>query len=149
MACSDPARRDFDFWIGNWEVRNPAGEVVGHNRIRRTVNGCGLREEWRGRRGLRGTSLNSWSAERGVWHQIWIDSAGSLLLLEGGMRDGTMVLEGNTIDPEKPGVIIHSRISWSVVGGDPDRVRQHWQTSSDGRSWETVFDGHYVRLKAP
>ena len=146
MTCMDPGRREFDFWLGDWEVRNPDGEVVGHNRIRRTVGGCGLREEWRGKRGLRGTSLNAWDEERGVWHQTWIDSAGTLLLLEGGLRDGAMVLEGETADPEQPGATIRHRISWSVVDGNPAHVRQHWQQSTNGETWETAFDGHYRRV---
>ncbi len=145
MACSDPSRREFDFWLGDWEVRGPKGRVVGHNRIRRTVDGCGLREEWRGAGGVVGTSLNIWVAERGVWHQTWIDSTGTLLLLEGGLHAGVMVLEGDSADPEQPAKTIRNRISWSVVDGDPDHVRQHWQTSTDGKKWETAFDGHYIR----
>jgi hypothetical protein len=145
-TCKDPAYRQFDFWLGDWEVRNPGDEIVGHNRIRRTAGGCGLREQWRGRSGLVGTSVNTWSVERGVWHQTWIDSAGTLLLLEGGLRDDAMVLEGTTVDHEQPGGVAHHRISWSVVGGDPDRVRQHWQTSADGVTWETAFDGRYFRI---
>lgn len=61
MACNSPAQRQFDFWLGDWEVRDPDGQLVGRNRIRRVVGGCGLREEWRGKSGLVGTSLNAWS----------------------------------------------------------------------------------------
>ncbi len=140
-------RRQFDFWLGEWDVRTPDGALAGHNRIRRTVGGAGLREEWRGKGGLRGTSLNAWSAERGVWHQTWIDSSGTVLLLEGGLRDGVMVLEGSTADEDRPGETLRHRISWSVEDGDPGRVRQHWQTSADGKAWETAFDGRYRRIR--
>lgn len=142
--CTAPECRQFDFWLGSWEVTDPEGQVVGHNRITRAVGGCGLREQWRGVRGLLGTSLNAWSAVRGAWHQTWIDSSGTVLLLDGGLRDGTMVLEGRMPSPD--GAVQRHRISWSQIGGDPDLVRQLWETSADGASWEILFDGRYRRM---
>jgi hypothetical protein len=141
--CSEPEHRQFDFWLGEWEVRDPEGTLVGHNRISRLFDGCGLLEEWRGVSGLRGTSLNVYAAGRGHWHQTWVDAGGTLLLLDGGLRDGAMVLEGTTPGPR------HHRISWSLVDGDPDRVRQLWETSPDGQAWSVLFDGRYKRSAAP
>jgi hypothetical protein len=37
-----------------------------------------------------------YDAARQVWHQTWVDSSGTLLLLEGGLRGKSMVLEGQT-----------------------------------------------------
>ena len=38
----------------------------------------------------------------------------------------------------------------SELDGDPDRVRQHWESSSDGgTTWTTAFDGVYVRQDEP
>ena len=136
--CADPRHRDFDFWLGTWEVRDPDGNLVGHNRVTRLFDECGLREEWTGAGGLRGTSLNVFAAKRGRWHQTWVDSSGALLLLDGGLRNGARVLEAT-------GGPLRHRISWSRIHGDPDRVRQHWETSADGRTWETAFDGRYLR----
>lgn len=146
--CSSPEHRQFDFWLGEWEVRTATGDAAGRNTIQRTAGGCGLREEWRGARGLVGTSLNTYSVERGTWHQTWIDSSGTLLLLDGGIRGGAMVLEGEAPAGGSEGPTVRHRISWSVVDGDPDHVRQHWETSEDGIAWETAFDGHYHRLPA-
>ena len=139
------AYRAFDFWIGSWEVRDPEGVFVGRNRITRLFDGSALREECRGVSGLHGTSLNVYVPSRGVWHQTWIDSAGNLLQLEGGLRDGAMVLEGVTADADAPERTVRHRVSWSIVDGDPDQVRQHWQVSTDADAWETVFDGRYRR----
>ena len=147
MKAREPDHhREFDFWLGDWDVHDLAGEFVGHPRIRLAVSGRGLREDWRGKSGLVGTSLNAWSDERKCWHQTWIDSAGTLLLLEGGRQGDAMVLEGTTRDV-KEGAVTQHRITWSVIDGDPDRVRQHWETSGDGSSWETLFDGRYLRRK--
>jgi len=146
--CAADEHRQFDFWLGAWEVRTPSGELAGHNSISRIAGSCGLREEWRGVRGLLGTSLNTYSEARGAWHQTWIDSSGTLLLLDGGLRDGTMVLEGEAPLPGAGTGTLRHRISWTVVDGDPDHVRQHWETSGDGTGWETAFDGRYRRLRA-
>ena len=142
--CDAAEYRHFDFWLGDWAVRTPDGKLCGHNRISSIVGGRGLREEWQGAGGVTGTSLNIWSAERNAWHQTWIDSTGGLLLLDGGLRDGEMVMEGDGVGDE--GRPIRHRITWAKVEGDVDRLRQHWETSADGgQTWETAFDGHYTR----
>lgn len=138
--CADPARHQFDFWLGEWTVHDPTGRVVGHNRITPLFDGCALREEWQGVGGVRGTSLNTYSAATGRWHQTWVDSGGDLLLLDGGLVDGSMVLEGVNAGR-------HHRITWSAAEGSHDDVRQLWETSPDGSSWQTVFDGRYSRSR--
>lgn len=143
--CTGDLYHAFDFWIGRWDVHDADGFLIGRNRITRLFDGCALREEWRGLSGLRGTSLNVYVPSREVWHQTWVDSAGNLLQLEGGLRDGAMVLEGITADADVPGRIVRHRASWSIVEGDPGRVRQHWQISTDEAAWETAFDGRYRR----
>lgn len=145
-ACAAPEHRQFDFWLGEWEVRDPEGRLVGRNHITTLFDGCALHEEWRGESGHRGTSLNAWSPQRGAWHQTWIDSSGMLLLLDGGLRDGAMVLEGSAPLPDRPERVLRHRITWARIDGDPDRVRQHWETSVDADAWETVFDGRYFRV---
>jgi hypothetical protein len=133
--CSAPEHRQFDFWIGDWEVRRPDGEVAGRNVIEPILGGCALRESWTGAKGMRGTSLNTYSALDGKWHQTWVDEEGTLLLLSGALRDGKMVLEGETP--------VRHRITWSPL--EDGRVRQLWETSPDsGATWNVVFDGTYV-----
>ena len=141
---SSDEHREFDFWLGEWEGRNPAGEVVGHNSITSILGGCVLLEEWTAAGGAyRGKSFNIWDGSRERWHQTWVDVGGTLLELDGALRDGTMVLEGETVDRE--GRTIRNRISWTPSGDGT--VRQHWETSKDGGStWETAFDGIYARV---
>ncbi len=143
--CSEPERHHFDFWLGEWEVREPDGELAGRNRITPLFDGCALREEWQGTSGFRGTSLSAWSPETGRWHQAWVDSSGLLLRLEGELRGGSMVMEGEARLPGRDARVVRHRISWSPVDGDPDRLRQHWELSAEGGAWETVFDGRYQR----
>lgn len=144
--CSAPEYRQFDFWVGEWEVVTPAGQPAGTNRISRILKDCVLLEEWTSASGNKGRSFNVYSRSGRMWHQTWVDDAGVLLLLEGGIRDGNMVLEGETKRPDGSGVL--NRITWSVVDGNPDTVRQYWQTSTDGgETWTTAFDGTYRRKR--
>src|SRR5918996_1555494 len=44
--CAAPEYRQFDFWLGDWNVYNPAGALVGTNRVTREFDGCVLQEHW-------------------------------------------------------------------------------------------------------
>jgi hypothetical protein len=139
--CSAPEHRQFDFWIGDWEVRGPQGRLVGLNRIEAGYGGCVLHERYRTERGYSGERLNAYDAGRRVWHQTWVDSAGLVLLLEGGWRDGRMVLEGRITDAE--GQVAQHRISWTP--NSDGSVRQHWESTDANGRWSTTFDGRYTR----
>ena len=142
--CAAEANRHFDFWEGRWMVRASNGALAGHNTISVILGECVLQEHYTTPSGYEGYSLNMYDASRGVWHQTWTDNGGLLLLLEGGYEDGRMVMQGETVGPG--GTPVLNRITWSRVNGDPDRVRQHWESSTDGgASWATGFDGLYIR----
>lgn len=141
--CTSPEAGQFDFWVGEWEVQLSNGTVVGHNTIEKILNGCVLRESYYTPSGYAGESFNIFDASRGVWHQTWVDVGGLLLTLEGGLEDGSMVLEGVVQGDDGP---VRQRITWNMIDENPDRVRQLWETSSDnGKSWSVAFDGVYVR----
>jgi hypothetical protein len=140
-ACDTAAHRAFDFWVGQWQVKKTDGNTAGANRIDREYGGCVLHEHYTTAKGYSGESLNIYDASRKVWHQSWVDSDGLLLLLEGGIRDGKMVLEGQTNSGD--GKVTKHRITWT-----PNRdgsVRQFWESTDDQGKWVTAFDGLYVR----
>jgi hypothetical protein len=143
-ACSTGEHRQFDFWLGEWEVRDPAGKSVGRNGIVAIHGGCALQESWNGAGGFSGTSLNAYDTDRKQWHQTWVDSGGGLLKLDGGIVDGKMVLTGDALTSDTPPKASRQRIAWTPL---PDgRVRQLWEASTDGgKSWTVVFDGFYSR----
>jgi hypothetical protein len=139
-GCKAPEHRQFDFWVGDWDVTTPAGKPAGHNHIESILGGCALRETWTGAGGSHGTSYNAWDRQRRRWHQTWMDDDGLVLRLEGALKDGKMVLEGETLDSSGSAVL--NRIIWQETG--PGAVRQLWEVSSDGRkTWRVVFDGRY------
>jgi hypothetical protein len=145
-ACESAEHAQFDFWVGEWRVERASDSaVVGHNIITKKLGGCVLHESYTTPAGYAGESLNIYDGSRGVWHQTWVDVGGLLLRLDGGLRGEAMVMEGPGKDAQGREII--NKISWSVVDGDPDRVRQHWEVSGDGGdTWTTAFDGIYVRL---
>ena len=134
--CTLPEHRQFDFWIGDWQVHKPDGSFVGINRITREYGGCVIHERYATGRGYSGESLNAYDAARKVWHQTWVDDTGLLLTLEGRWDGKQMVLEGN-----------RQRITWTpdAQGG----VRQLWEAADEKGAWSVVFDGRYTRQRAP
>ncbi|ACV27809.1 hypothetical protein [Kangiella koreensis] len=137
-SCSSKEHRQFDFWIGEWEVFNPEGQKVGENTITQVLDGCALHENWHSEGAFRGNSYNIYDASRGVWHQSWVDNTGTLLRLEGGFKDGAMELTGETQSDK--GKLLN-RIRWTQ---EEEHVRQVWQVSQDGgEQWKTIFDGLY------
>ncbi len=141
--CSLPEHRQFDFWIGEWDV-TVSGKQAGTNSIQPILGNCVLLENWAGNGGVSGKSFNIYDSAKGKWQQTWVDSGGNVLELYGGFNNGAMQLAGETAG--KDGKKTLQRITWHPI--DNDRVRQHWEQSQDGgKTWSTAFDGLYTRKK--
>lgn len=139
--CDSPEHHQFDFWAGVWDVSGRNGQVAGTNTITPILGGCVLQEHWRGAKGMEGVSFNRYDTSDHLWHQTWVDSTGSQLVLSGRLVDGRMVLAGDAHDAH--GAAVRDRITWTP--GDDGTVRQVWeQSKDDGRTWTTVFDGLYA-----
>ena len=142
MRCEAEEHRQFDFWLGEWDVYGgPKGDtLVGTNRIERSENGCWLIEHWRGASGNHGTSTNAWDVQFKRWRQFWVGGDGVVLRLEGGRLGQAMVMIGDL--PDGKGGTQRQRITWTP---QPDgAVIQQWDTSDDdGGSWQASFRGIY------
>lgn len=145
-GCSNPQAREFDFWIGRWQVTEK-GKPAGVNAIERILDGCALMENWTGAGGSSGKSLNFFDAADGQWHQTWIDGSGGALFLAGKFANGAMRLEGvRPASANQPAT--RHRITWTP---NPDgTVRQLWESTPEGaEQWTVLFDGIYVRIEQP
>ena len=141
--CPAPEAKQFDFWIGDWDVFTPDGKLAGTNRIAK-IYGCVLHESWKAAK-MEGQSFNIYDPDRGMWHQTWVDSTGSLLVIEGAFRDGSMRLSDATLPGKKDAKQLNEIIWTPNADGS---VRQHWRVSADGgKTWTTSFDGKYVRSR--
>src|SRR6185295_12235235 len=116
-ACDGAEHRQFDFWLGEWEVRDPQGKLVGRNRIEKAHDGCVLIEHWTSVARVTGTSVNVYDRDRGKWHQTWVDSGGGLLQLDGGRNGAAMVLAGDAYDADAPAKVARQRITWTPQPG--------------------------------
>jgi hypothetical protein len=142
-GCPAEVRRQFDFWVGDWSV-TVNGQHAGDNRIDRILEGCALLENWTGKGGMSGKSLNFYMPASERWHQTWVDDRGGSLELDGRFTDGKMVLSGSQKDPAGKTTI--NRITWNALPSG--QVRQVWeQSGDDGKSWTVAFDGLYTRKK--
>ena len=141
---SRPEYRQFDFWVGEWDVRNPQGQQAGTNSVQLILGDCVVFENWTGARGGHGKSFNVYNAAKGKWQQTWVDNSGGVLELFGEYKDGAMRLAGETKRPD--GKVTTERLTFTKL--DDGGVRQLWEQSTDGgKTWTIAFDGTYVRKK--
>ena len=139
-----PEYKQFDFWVGEWDVMNQ-GRIVGTNSVQRIVDGCIILENWAATQGGTGKSFNYYDANTGKWHQDWVGSGGGVVHLSGVYKDGAMRYEGVTVASNGGKTL--ERLTFFNLG--PDRVRQFWEQSrDDGKTWTVAFDGMYVRKKS-
>ena len=141
IPCGAPENRQFDFWVGDWQVHRPDGSFAGMNRITLEYGGCVVHEHYATGRGYSGESLNPYDAARKLWHQTWVDDSGLLLMLDGHWDGKSMLLEG--IAAGADGALTKQRITWSP---SPDgSVRQLWESADSKGAWVVVFDGQYTK----
>lgn len=142
-ACTAPAFKQFDFWVGDWDVY-PTGQerLVAHSRIEKLYNGCAIRENWIPLNGQTGGSLNTYVAEAGQWRQLWTDSSASWVEFRGGFDGKAMVLTGTGFAPN--GALTRMTYTPNADGS----VRQFCENSGDGgKSWTPSFDFAYRPAK--
>ncbi len=137
--CNTRQHRQFDFWVGTWDVTTEANPGrTATNRILAIHEGCVIQERYEAPGGYTGTSLSFYDQNTDTWHQTWIDNQGTPLFLKGGFKKGSMVL----VDDSNAANI--QRVTWTPL--KDGRVRQHWESSTDGgETWTTAFDGYYTR----
>ena len=135
--CGASEYHRFDFWIGDWDAFD-FGTSTKDARVRvdRILDGCVIHEDYQSVDGHKGESFSVYDDSRRVWHQTWVTNRGQLLIIEGNMQDGAMVLAG--IDRTTSGKERHVRGIWKPVNGG---VRETAVTSTDGgKTWKPWFD---------
>lgn len=140
-CATDPERRRFDFWIGEWDVTTKGGAPQGKSVIQSVSGGCALLENWTSLRGGNGRSLNAYNPQLGQWQQYWIGQDGLVSEFRTSEVNGKSLafLNRSEIKPDSVG-----RLTFTPL--DSSTVRQHGETSADGgKTWKTTFDLYYHR----
>lgn len=140
-----PELLQFDFWLGEWNVRpNGAQAYIAESRIEKVLAGCVVVETWMPQRAAgSGRSFNTYDPARKQWRQVWVSQTGARVDF-----DGALVAEGQMrLVAAKDAQGNLSRMTFTRE--TPDRVKQHGESSADdGKTWTTTFDFLYER-KAP
>ena len=146
-----PGYRNFDFWIGEWEVTTLAAGPAGpkaESSIEKAIEGCAIIEHWfaagrGGPPGTRGTSLNYFNPATGKWKQHWVTDTGIITEYEGTFRDGSMRFVVVSTTGPANGI---GRMTFTPLRDGS--VRQHLEQSTDaGNTWITTFDANYSKKK--
>ncbi len=145
--CSGSEYGALDFWVGTWDVVNEKGELEGHNRIEKVLNGCAIIENWKEVSGSEGKSLFYFEPVSSTWKQVWVTDSGPIKeksLLKDYTGPGIR-FQGELPRRTGKGTYLDRTTLSEEKGG---RVRQVIEISLDrGKSWpaEYRWEGIYTR----
>lgn len=149
--CSVPESKQFDFWMGEWNLTWPAEQMGGTkgelgrgtNSILKILDGCIIQEEFRfPAQNFNGYSVSVYSPAKKLWQQTWVDNQGSYLLFTGEFSDGKMSLK--TVPYKRGDKEIISRMVFKNI--NKISFDWDWQRSEDGgQSWIDVWNIHYEK----
>ncbi len=141
--CSSKEYKQFDFWIGNWNVYDGKGKLIGVNNIVKMPNACTIQENWTSKTSKnRGTSYNYYNNKDNSWNQVWIDNSGFSLILKGKFDNEKMILQSDVIKSKK--VSYRNQIIWKKK--KDNSVVQIWNYINDeGKVIKEVFKGVYKK----
>lgn len=154
--CRASESRQFDFWLGTWDLTGRARtqpgadqwrETRSTNTIRSTLDGCVVLESFENLDPMKwaGMSVSMWNPQTRAWQQTWVDSQGSYIALSGEFSDGKMVL--TTLPRTLPnGATAVNRMVFHDIA--LNGLTWDWQLSRDGgRSWEVMWSITYRRRR--
>jgi tetratricopeptide (TPR) repeat protein len=135
--------RLFDFWVGEWNVKNPQGQPAGQSSVQLLLEGCALYENWTDGQGGGGKSLNSYNTDINQWQQFWTDQYGRVTeYRESEWVNGSLRYTAHQLKPQER--LLH--MTFTPI--NPDLVRQFGEMSADGgKTWTPTFDLYYHRKK--
>jgi hypothetical protein len=145
-GCTTPEHRQFDFWVGEWDV-SPTGNaavVVAESTISMHDQGCVIMEYWRPFRGAHGHSLNMYDTADQKWHQTWMAASGLRSEYAGTFQNGGLYLDALTPLPGTTPANARVRMNYQAI--DANTVRQ-WGDQYDEatQTWNVTWDLTYRR----
>lgn len=151
QPCTSTEARQFDFWVGVWDLTWPAEQIGGEpgdtsegtNRIDKLFGQCAIEENFStADGGFLGRSLSVYDTQLGIWRQTWVDSTGGYLLVTGEFGGGRMELRTEPLAREDETVI--QRMVFRDI--EHDSMKWDWQGSRDGGgTWNDLWNISYQR----
>ena len=129
--------REFDFWLGQWDLVLGGGQGLATNDISSFGLGGGIAilEDYRQGPYL-GTSVSYYSPREGRWRQLWLDNMDGLLEFAGGTQGNKFVISGNLGTTKTR--LVYSNITNRSLDQSADM-------SPDGLNWQVSFSARYTR----
>lgn len=146
--CEDPEFKQFDFWVGDWDVSSAAdGTVRGRSHIGKEMGGCVVWENWTSTGSTYfGKSYNTWNPNLKRWEQYWVDNSAGVMFFHGSLKDNVIDYWTDDVLQSSGGTLLR-HLQFFNLG--PDKVRQFSQGSTDGgKTWHTEYDLIYTRTVA-
>lgn len=146
--CQNPEFKQFDFWLGDWDVASSADGIPrGSSHISKEMGGCVVWENWTSVGSpYFGKSYNTWNPNLKRWEQYWVDNTAGVMFFHGGLKDGVMDYWTDEV-PQPSGEKLLRHLQFFNLG--PDKVRQFSQGSTDsGKTWHVEYDLMYTRAPA-
>jgi len=143
--CEDAEFRQFDFWIGDWDVASTADGVSrGSSHIASEMGGCVIWENWTSTgSSYFGKSYNTYNLNLHRWEQYWVDNSAGTIFFYGNLKDGVMDYWTDDV-PQSNGQKLRRHLQFFNLG--PGKVRQFSQGSTDGgKTWQVEYDLTYNR----
>jgi hypothetical protein len=138
--CADPVYRAFDYWIGEWEVHDTTGALLGHQSITRIGN-CGISEHWQPVGRGTGRSLTWYSSTDSTWNQLYLGGNGWLPRYRGRVNAEGEIEMSESVDEVPAGTPITKMRYYKTADG----LRQVlWQSNDRGQTWTLGFVGIYT-----
>ncbi|KAA9040751.1 tetratricopeptide repeat protein [Ginsengibacter hankyongi] len=138
--------REFDFWIGDWDVYPTGGnQIVGSSKIEMEASGCFILENWTAiGYPNTGKSMNFVDPVTNKWKQVWVGSGGAVTeYVNGVYKDSVMQFESSSATPKGT-----MKIRFRFFNQGTDQVRQFQEYSmDDGKTWNVSYDLTYIRKK--
>ncbi len=141
--CDTDKHNEFNFWVGDWNVYDTQGNLIGTNKIVKMHSNCVMQENWESKTSPnRGTSYNYVNLVDKTWNQLWVDNSGFSLELKGNLEKGSMVLKSEL--QKGPNGEFFNRITWTP--NKDGSVTQLWEVlSKDDKVIQEAFRGIYKK----
>lgn len=144
--CTDAEYRQFDFWLGEWDVYDFNGTFMEQNSIEKSADGCMIHESTQTSGGNVEQSYSYYKPSTGQWTQF---SVGSNAVIEYSGRlnaEGAMALNGYIYHRDERGTRPFKGL-WTPQD-DGTIVQEFWEKPSQGGDWDIWFNGTAVRPDA-
>lgn len=142
--CESPEFRQFDFWLGEWDLTWKDGGR-GTNIITAELGNCVIVENFTtlDTTPFVGRSLSTFSQETNQWRQTWVDNQGSYLDFIGGLVGDSMILSREA--RRNDSTFLQRMVFYHIT---PDSLDWSWERSDDqGTTWRPQWQIHYTRRR--